>query len=472
MAGTLIDISQIGGGSPGGVVDLAHGGLNTAANTAATGKVPIGDGAGHFIEGDPIVSGPDAPGTPPTKNPVQMGLFDGVNVQRVVGSAAGRLSVDINTMPAVSATTNITQWNGNTVDTNSGSKSTGTLRVVLATDQPQLTNAMKVDGSAVTQPVSGTFWQATQPVSAASLPLPTGASTSAKQDTGNTSLASIDGKIPASPAQEHTTAGSPASVRLTDGAAFYKPTTPSDTQPVSGTFFQATQPVSAASLPLPTGASTESTLALIKAKTDNLDVLLSSRTKPADTQPISAASLPLPAGASTSAKQPALGTAGTPSADVISVQGIASGTPMAISGTVSVTSFANPLPVTGTFFQATQPISAVTLPLPTGAAQDSSLTTIDTDIKATQPRDVIDRAARLLGHATVDSSALPTNATQEAGGNLAALVTYNRNNAQVVDILNSILAQLKLLNVNFASCVPSAYVDQDSYMMDTLPTLN
>jgi hypothetical protein len=30
--------------------------------------------------------------------------------------------------------------------------------------------ALKVDGSAVTQPVSGTFWQATQPVSLASVP--------------------------------------------------------------------------------------------------------------------------------------------------------------------------------------------------------------------------------------------------------------------------------------------------------------
>jgi hypothetical protein len=37
--------------------------------------------------------------------------------------------------------------------------------------------AVKVDGSAVTQPVSGTFWQATQPVSLASSPLPTGAAT-------------------------------------------------------------------------------------------------------------------------------------------------------------------------------------------------------------------------------------------------------------------------------------------------------
>lgn len=35
----------------------------------------------------------------------------------------------------------------------------------------------------------------TQPVSAASLPLPTGAATEAKQDTGNTSLSSIDGKL-------------------------------------------------------------------------------------------------------------------------------------------------------------------------------------------------------------------------------------------------------------------------------------
>lgn len=69
--------------------------------------------------------------------------------------------------------------------------------------------ALKIDGSA-----------STQPVSAASLPLPSGA------------------------AQEHTAANSPSSVRLTDGTTFYKGTTPSDTQPVSGIFWQATQPVS------------------------------------------------------------------------------------------------------------------------------------------------------------------------------------------------------------------------------------
>ena len=41
--------------------------------------------------------------------------------------------------------------------------------------------------------------------------------------------------------------------------------------PVSGTFFQATQPVSAASLPLPTGAATETTLVDIKTSVQLLD---------------------------------------------------------------------------------------------------------------------------------------------------------------------------------------------------------
>lgn len=50
------------------------------------------------------------------------------------------------------------------------------------------------------------------------------------------------------------------------------------------------------------------------------------------TQPVSAASLPLPSGAATAAKQPALGTAGTASADVLSVQGVASMTALKVDG--------------------------------------------------------------------------------------------------------------------------------------------
>lgn len=109
-----------------------------------------------------------------------------------------------------------------------------------------VTGRQPVDGSGVTQPVS----QVSQP-------LPTGASSAANQATEIASLASIDGKTPT----------------LVGGR-----------QPVDGS--GVTQPVSASSLPLPTGASTESTLAAIKAKTDNIDVLLSTRTKPADIQNI------------------------------------------------------------------------------------------------------------------------------------------------------------------------------------------
>ena len=50
------------------------------------------------------------------------------------------------------------------------------------------------------------------------------------------------------------------------------------------------------------------------------------------TQPVSAASLPLPTGAATAAKQPALGTAGSASTDVISIQGIASMTAVKVDG--------------------------------------------------------------------------------------------------------------------------------------------
>lgn len=68
-------------------------------------------------------------------------------------------------------------------------------------------SAWKVDGSSFPQPVTGTFYQATQPVSIATMP----------------------------------------------------------TTPVTGTFWQATQPVSAASLPLPSGAATDAATVVVSA---------------------------------------------------------------------------------------------------------------------------------------------------------------------------------------------------------------
>lgn len=72
------------------------------------------------------------------------------------GTTTQPVSGTITTSPPSHASTNVDQLNGTTIDTNSGAKSAGTQRVVIATDQPALTNALKVDGSGVTQPVSGT----------------------------------------------------------------------------------------------------------------------------------------------------------------------------------------------------------------------------------------------------------------------------------------------------------------------------
>lgn len=100
-------------------------------------------------------------------------------------------------------------------------------------------NRFRINVENVSLPVTGTFWPATQPVSG----------TVAVTQSGTWTITSITNPVA-----------------------------------VTGTFWQTTQPISVASLPLPSGASTEATLALIKAKTDNIDVALSTRTKPADQQ--------------------------------------------------------------------------------------------------------------------------------------------------------------------------------------------
>jgi hypothetical protein len=215
-------------------------------------------------------------------------------------------------------------------------------------------NGLKVDGSAVTQPVSGTFFQATQPVS--------GTFWQATQP--------VSGTIGVS--------GSVA---------------------VTGTFFQATQPVSASALPLPTGAST-------------------------------------------AAKQPALGTAGAASADVLTVQGIASGVAQPVSGTfwqttqpVSIASMPS-TPVTGTFWQATQPVSG-TVTANAGTNLNTSALALDATITGgTQRTKVTDgtnnaavKAASTAAVATDPSlvvSVSPNNtiaATQSGTWNIGTITT-------------------------------------------------
>lgn len=129
------------------------------------------------------------------------------------------------------------------------------------------------------------------------------------------------------------------------------------------------------------------------------------------TQPVSAASLPLPAGAATSAKQPALGTAGSASSDVLSVQGIASMTALKVDGS-AVTQ-----PVSGAFFQSTQPVSAASLPLPTGASTAAKQPALGTAGSASSDVITIQGIASMTA-LKVDGSAVVQPASQSGTWNM------------------------------------------------------
>jgi hypothetical protein len=107
------------------------------------------------------------------------------------------------------------------------------------------------------------------------------------------------------------------------------------TFPVTGTFWQTTQPVSLTSTTITgTVAVTQSTSPWVVSNGGTFAVQLTGATN--NINNISG-TISLPTGAATAAKQPALGTAGAASTDVITVQGIASGTVLPVSGTVAAT---------------------------------------------------------------------------------------------------------------------------------------
>ncbi|HET7150873.1 MAG TPA: hypothetical protein VFI60_05645 [Candidatus Acidoferrum sp.] len=130
------------------------------------------------------------------------------------------------------------------------------------------------------------------------------------------------------------------------------------------------------------------------------------------TQPISAASLPLPAGAATAAKQPALGTAGTPSADVISVQGVVSMTALKVDGS-TVT---QPVSGTVTANAGTGPATAWKVDLSATGANataikvDGSAVTqpVSGTVSTTPPANASTNVTQLGGNAIVlDSAKVP-----------------------------------------------------------------
>ncbi len=252
-------------------------------------------------------------------------------------------------------------------------------------------------------PVTGTFWQATQPVSgtvtanagtgtfavsAASLPLPTGAAT-------ETSLAAINTKVPAQ-GQALMAASLPVSIASNQSAI-----------PVSGTFWQATQPVSLASLPaLAAGANT--------------------------------------IGAVTQAAGP---WTMKPDGTVWALTGTSANVNVTntVPVTLASTTITGAVAVTGTFFQATQPVSAASLPLPTGAATSAKQPALGTAGVASA--DVISVQGVASG------TAMPVSGTfwqsiQPISGSIsqAAIWTTQESGPQMTEVLRQVLIELRVLN--------------------------
>ena len=179
----------------------------------------------------------------------------------------------------------------------------------------------------------------TQPISAASLPLPTGAAT-------ETTLSSINTKTPA----------------LVSGKV-----------PVDGS--GVTQPISATSLPLPSGAATETTLSSILSD-------LQLKADKTETQPVSLSSIPLPSGAATETTLSSILSDLQLKADKTETQPVSAASLPLPSGAATEVTLGNLLTELALKADSneTQPVSIASLPLPSGAATETTLSGLNNKI--------------------------------------------------------------------------------------------
>lgn len=201
-----------------------------------------------------------------------------------------------------------------------GSASTDVLTVQGITSMTPL----KVDGSGAVQPVSGTFWQATQPVSGTitanagtgnfTVVQGTGSNLHAVLDSGSTTAvtqttaSNLNAQVVGSVASGASNAGNPVKV-----SGVYNSTQPTVT---TGQIVD-NQATARGALIVATGVDAFATNASQSGTWNITNV---------------SGTVSLPTGAATSAKQPALGTAGSASTDVLTVQGIASMTAIKVDG--------------------------------------------------------------------------------------------------------------------------------------------
>lgn len=179
------------------------------------------------------------------------------------------------------------------------------------------------------------------PVSALSLPLPGGASTSLLQTTGNSSLSSIDGKFTTLNAKDFSTSAKQDTANISLSSINTKLTSPLTTKIGNGII-----------------TADIKTLGTQVVATDNGLIVKS-----------------VMHGITTGGGAGYVDVKVTPSG-ALTTESVVTGSvavtnfpaTQPVSGSVSVSNFPATQAVTGAFFQATQPISAAALPLPSGAS--------------------------------------------------------------------------------------------------------
>lgn len=134
--------------------DIVENVLTDADGTINTDQTKVG---GTTYALGQAAAGSSAPVVLPSAqlpNVGQAAMAASVPVAIASNQSAVPVSGTVSTTPPANASTNVAQVGGTNTDTNSGAKSAGTIRVVLATDQPQLTNKILVTPDSVALPAN------------------------------------------------------------------------------------------------------------------------------------------------------------------------------------------------------------------------------------------------------------------------------------------------------------------------------
>lgn len=137
----------------------ASGNLLVAVTGAGSGGTSSVDGAGYTAgttAGTPSMGARDDTGTTAcAEDKVCIARLTSSRALMVDGSATTQpVSGTVTTSPPANASTNVAQLAGTATSVNSGTKDAGTLRVVIATDQPALTNKLLVTPDSVALPAN------------------------------------------------------------------------------------------------------------------------------------------------------------------------------------------------------------------------------------------------------------------------------------------------------------------------------